>query len=115
MCCKAWRGIGTSQDGREDCVQGAAGVAGGHRRARGVAAATVGAIAAQSGGRAPTEAAAIDLRHGQLHQEDEDQRVGRGRRARLSVPVGAIYHRIIVPDYCVCMSCLARKGFSSVV
>jgi hypothetical protein len=61
---KQWRGFSPSQDGREDCVQGAAGVAGGHRRARGAAAATVGAIAAQLGGRAPTEAAAIDLRHG---------------------------------------------------
>jgi hypothetical protein len=43
---------------------------GGHRHARGAAAATVGAITAQLGGIAPTEAAAIDLRHGRLHQED---------------------------------------------
>jgi len=107
---KQWRGFSPSQDGREDCVQGAAGVAGGHRRARGAAAATVGAITAQSGGRAPTEAAAIDLRHGQLHREDEDQQDGRGRRARLSAPVGAIYHRIIVPELCL-YDLFGKEGF----
>jgi hypothetical protein len=50
-----------------------------------------------------------------LHLEDEDQQDGRGRRARLSDLVGAIYHGLIVPEYCDWMTCLARKGFLCLV